>query len=171
MESDTLRSAAQTKQKRHPVKRTGTNLPLLQLIFWCYHDDVIKWKHFPCYWPFMRGIHRWPVNSPHKWPVMRRFDVFFDLRLNKRLSYYGTPKRTLMLIFLYQKIIFWYQKSISDIENHFWYQKIIFWYQKIFEFLISENHFLISENHFLISEISDIKDYYQKMSRFSYIRN
>ena len=23
------------------------------------HDDVIKWKHFPRYWPFVRGIHRW----------------------------------------------------------------------------------------------------------------
>ena len=30
------------------------------------HDDVMKWKHFPCYWPFVRGIHRSPVNSPHK---------------------------------------------------------------------------------------------------------
>ena len=30
------------------------------------HEDVIKWKHFPCYWPFVRGIHRFPVNSPHK---------------------------------------------------------------------------------------------------------
>ena len=30
----------------------------------CVHDDVIKWKHFPRYWPFVRGIHR--VNSPHK---------------------------------------------------------------------------------------------------------
>ena len=26
----------------------------------------IKWKHFPRYWPFVRGIHRSPVNSPHK---------------------------------------------------------------------------------------------------------
>ena len=32
----------------------------------CCHDDVIKWKHFPRNWPFLRGIHRWPVNSPHK---------------------------------------------------------------------------------------------------------
>ena len=28
------------------------------------------WRHqmetFPCYWPFVWGIHRWPVNSPHK---------------------------------------------------------------------------------------------------------
>ena len=30
------------------------------------HDDVIKWKHFPRYWPFVRGIHRPPVNYPHK---------------------------------------------------------------------------------------------------------
>ena len=32
----------------------------------CIHDDVIQWKHFPRYWPFVRGIHRSPVNSPHK---------------------------------------------------------------------------------------------------------
>ena len=30
------------------------------------HDDVIKWKHFPRYWPFVWWIHRWPGNSPHK---------------------------------------------------------------------------------------------------------
>ena len=30
------------------------------------HDDVIKWKHFPRNWPFVRGIHPSPVNSPHK---------------------------------------------------------------------------------------------------------
>ena len=31
-----------------------------------FHDGVIKWKHFPHHWPFVRGIHRSPVNSPHK---------------------------------------------------------------------------------------------------------
>ena len=30
------------------------------------HDDVIKWKHFPRFWPFVRGIHRSTVTSPHK---------------------------------------------------------------------------------------------------------
>ena len=29
-------------------------------------DDAIKWKHFSRNWPFVRGIHRSPVNSPHK---------------------------------------------------------------------------------------------------------
>ena len=33
---------------------------------WLRHDDVIKSKHFPRNWPFVRGIHRSPVNSPHK---------------------------------------------------------------------------------------------------------
>ena len=33
-------------------------------IIW-FHDDVIKWTHFPRYWPFVRGIQRSPVNSPH----------------------------------------------------------------------------------------------------------
>ena len=31
-----------------------------------YHYGVIKRKHFPRYWPFVRGIHRSSVNSPHK---------------------------------------------------------------------------------------------------------
>ena len=31
-----------------------------------FNDDVIRWKHFPLYWLFVRGIHRSPVNSPHK---------------------------------------------------------------------------------------------------------
>ena len=31
-------------------------------------DDVIKWKHFPRYWPFVRGLQRSPVNSPNKGP-------------------------------------------------------------------------------------------------------
>ena len=34
------------------------------ILFW--YDEVFKWKHFPRYWPFLRGIHRSPVNSPQK---------------------------------------------------------------------------------------------------------
>ena len=30
------------------------------------YDDVIKWKHFPRYWPFGREIHRSAMNSAHK---------------------------------------------------------------------------------------------------------
>ena len=65
------------------------------------HDDVIKWKHFPRYWPFVRGIHRSPVNSPHKGKWRGTLNcVFFDLRQNIRLSkwrgwWFETPSRPL----------------------------------------------------------------------------
>ena len=42
----------------------GRRTPGTPLLTW--HDDVMKWKHFPRCWPFVRGIHRSPVNSPHK---------------------------------------------------------------------------------------------------------
>ena len=27
------------------------------------HDDALKWKHFPCYWPFVQGINWSAVSS------------------------------------------------------------------------------------------------------------
>ena len=42
------------------------NLHLLFFLVHMWHDDVIKWKHFPRYWPFVRGIHWSPVISPYK---------------------------------------------------------------------------------------------------------
>ena len=47
------------------------------------HDDVIKWKRFPRYWSFVWGIHRSPVNSPHKgqWRGALMF-FFICARLN-----------------------------------------------------------------------------------------
>ena len=38
----------------------------IRTLYNLYDDDVIKWKHFVRYWPFVRGIHRSAVNSPHK---------------------------------------------------------------------------------------------------------
>ena len=43
------------------------------------HDDVIKWKHFPRYWPFVGGIHMSPVNSPHngQWCAALMFSLIW----------------------------------------------------------------------------------------------
>ena len=65
-----------------------------------FHDDVIKCKHFPRRWPFVRGIHRSPVNSPHK-GQWRGALMFSLIRLNKRLikqwrrRWFETPMRSL----------------------------------------------------------------------------
>ena len=45
------------------------NDPCITIVIRWYvreYNDIIKWKHFPCYWPFVRGIHWSPMNSPHK---------------------------------------------------------------------------------------------------------
>ena len=80
-----------TRFQKYPQDKHQRNMKhnrvilYLESCIWIYrqqligiHDDVIKWKKNPRYWPFMWGIHRSPV--------ARSFDVFFDLRLNKRLS-------------------------------------------------------------------------------------
>ena len=65
------------------------------------HDDVIKWKHFPHFTDPLCGeftSNRW---IPTQRPVTRSFDVFFGVRLNKRLSkqswswWFETPSRSL----------------------------------------------------------------------------
>ena len=56
------------------------------------HDDVIKWKDFPRYWPFVRGFHR----SPNARSAQRP-----DLRLNNGCVkqswgwWFETPTRSL----------------------------------------------------------------------------
>ena len=45
----------------HTNRLGETYLPIT-----CDHDDVIKWKHFPRYYPTVWGIHGSPVNSQHK---------------------------------------------------------------------------------------------------------
>ena len=61
------------------ICQSATCLNIMRHIYWASikafthqansrqtHDGVIKWKYFPRYWPFVRGIHRSPVNSRHK---------------------------------------------------------------------------------------------------------
>ena len=52
-----------SKQGLQPIAAKHTACKRHQESTW---HDVIKWKPFPRYWPFVRGIHRSPVNSPHK---------------------------------------------------------------------------------------------------------
>ena len=79
----------ESKRKRLPHQHAAISEPekvrldaeLCRIIWWRQvHDDVIKWKHIPRYWPFVRG--EFPVQRP----VTRSFAAFFDLCPNIRLS-------------------------------------------------------------------------------------
>ena len=74
---------------------------LLALIDNPIHEDVIKWKHFPHYLPFVRGIHWSSVNSHHKGQWCGALMIFFICALNKWLSkqlwgwWFETPSHSL----------------------------------------------------------------------------
>ena len=41
---------------------------------WCH--DMDRFTH---HWPIVRGIHRWPVDSPHKGPIMHSYDNIYTI--------------------------------------------------------------------------------------------
>ena len=55
---------------------------------------------------FVRGIHRWPVNSPHKWPVARKMlpfdDVIMKLRICKIITNVNNDTDTMVSLSCYQ---------------------------------------------------------------------
>ena len=58
-----------------------------------WRRHVIKWKHFPRYRPFVRGIHRSPVNSPHKgqWRGALMFSLICSWLNDFHVTYYAVP--------------------------------------------------------------------------------
>ena len=116
------------------------------------HDDVIKWKHFPRYWPFVGGIHRSPVNSPHKgqWRGALMFSLIcaWKKRLSKQLWgwWFETPSSSLWRhwnvyggrawLFLYHYPWEWCEQVLVWRKFH-WagvYAKFELWY--LFSFLV-----------------------------------
>ena len=59
---------------------------------------------------FVRGIHRWPVNSPHKWPVTRKMFPFDDV-IMLILGIYSNDLYITMIGSFYQVI------STNDRQN------------------------------------------------------
>ena len=52
---------------------------------------------------FVRGIHRGPMNSPHKWPVTRKMFQFYDVIMFVILSLSSSNRNLLLRIRLWNK--------------------------------------------------------------------
>ena len=61
---------------------TSAMVCLITGVSMVYSTDQRKYQSSPSL-AFMRGIHRWPVNSPHKGPVMWKIFLFSCLRLRQ----------------------------------------------------------------------------------------
>ena len=69
---------------------------------------------------FVRGIHRWSVNSPHKWPVTRKMFPFDYVIVVGH--------------FVQTSIIYWkialpenLRLSICELFRHWWHRKLSLW--------------------------------------------
>ena len=59
----------------------------LAIVYSAVYSGVDQRKHqSSASLAFVRGIHRWPVNSPHKWPVTRKLFPFDDVIMNMKAS-------------------------------------------------------------------------------------
>ena len=58
----------------------------LTIVFSTVYSDAVQRKHHSsASLAFVRGIHRRPVNSPHKWPVTRKMFPFDDVIMHAGL--------------------------------------------------------------------------------------
>ena len=99
--------------------------PVALTIFgaWFSHDDAIKWKHFPRYWPFVRGIHRSPVNSPHKgqWRGALMFSLIYA-RINGWVNKLeaGDLRRYHAHYDVIVMYIWWAPRSVFELQTRSW---------------------------------------------------
>ena len=57
----------------------------LTIVYSTVYSDADQRKHqSTASLAFVRGIHRGPVNSPHKWPVTRKMFPFDDVIMDRR---------------------------------------------------------------------------------------
>ena len=56
---------------------TASQITSLTIVYWTIYSDADQRKHqSSASLAFVWGIHRGPVNSPHKWPVTRKHKCF-----------------------------------------------------------------------------------------------
>ena len=48
-------------------------------VTWTFVQQRVQANNKGHYWPLCEGIHRWPVDSPHKGPVMRKAFPCYDV--------------------------------------------------------------------------------------------
>ena len=98
-------------------------------LYMTVHDDVIKWKHFPRYWPFVRRIHRSPVNSPHKgqwrWALMltlicARINGWVNNREAGDLRRHRAHSDVIVMLGSYGAIILYNHKPWCPKKKSFW---------------------------------------------------
>ena len=69
----------------------ASKITSLTIVYSNFYSGADQRKHqISASLAFVRGIHRWPVNSPHKWPVTRKTFPFDDVFMNHFVTFLST---------------------------------------------------------------------------------
>ena len=86
----------------------ASQITSLTIVYSIVYSDADQRKHqSSASLAFVWGIHRGPVNSPHKWPVTRKMFPFDDVIVSTVTlllhlgEYFGTNRVPLKSMFLY----------------------------------------------------------------------
>ena len=80
----------------------ASQITSLTIVYSIVYSDVVQRKHQSSVsLAFVRGIHRGPVNSPHKWPVTRKMFPFDDVIMLFHFVLWGLKTKDVELGFSY----------------------------------------------------------------------
>ena len=75
------------------ISTIASQITSLTIVYSTVYSDVVQRKHQSSVsLAFVRGIHRGPVNSPHKWPVTRKMFPFDDVIMLRQHLLKGSQK-------------------------------------------------------------------------------
>ena len=74
----------------------ASQIAKLTIVYWTVYSGADQRKHqSSASLAFVRGIHRWPVNYPHTWPVTRKMFPFNDVIMSWSVQHRGIFHRAI----------------------------------------------------------------------------
>ena len=91
------------------VTTMASQITSLTIVYSIVHSDADQRKYQnSASLASVQGIHRWPVNIPHKGPVTRKMFPFDDVIMSIRYTPLRKSSRTFSCMCHIFKLIFWY---------------------------------------------------------------
>ena len=92
----------------------------LTIVYSAVYSDADQRKHqSSASLAFVRGIHWGPVNSPHKWPVMRKMSPFDDVIMSEPGGKQWQHHIQGLVSLMFRLILWWFQCHL-----HGWKQPV-----------------------------------------------
>ena len=110
------------------MSTTASQITSLTIVYSAVYSGADQSKHqSSASLAFVWGIHRGPVNSPHKWPVTRKMFPFDDVIMSKASHILSTPRNPVVeetrdalgvpLVILFPCFnILYYHKTVTSVR-------------------------------------------------------